>query len=143
MSRDSKLKGVAHNAMDHAVSGLGFLTPHVARYFAVSGERRLRLNLLAPEPVSSRHGLPRPLVLAAQGCQEKFGQILASAGFQPGDVVAAHLDFESQEGGQFSCQCVLQSAHGKQFVAEMDSETYWSRKREDPFDVLRKLSQGG
>ena len=142
MSKEAKLKGVAHNAMDHAVSGLGFLTPHLTQYCAASGARCVRLSLLSSESVSSLQDLPKPLVLAAQACQEKFAQILASAGFQSGDVITAHLEFESQGGEAFTCRCVLHSARGKEFIAEMNSETYWSSKREDPFDALRKLRHG-
>jgi hypothetical protein len=150
VSKESKLKGVAHNTMDHAVSGLGFLTPHVVDYFIASGERRLRLNLLAPEPATIDNTLPTPLRAAAESCQGKFVHILTHAGFQLSDVLSARLEFMGLPEGEprdFSCECILESAAGKRIVAAMNSQTYWSgpslRPRKDPFDAIRKLRHGG
>jgi len=146
MAKESKLQGVANNTLDHAVSGLGLLPPHVTDFCLASGERRLRLELLPTAPVSTDGRLPGPLRLAAEACRERFVHILTHAGLQLSDVSAAHLEFEllgDDKAAAFSCECILQSSRERRYVASMNSETYWSRKREDPYDALRKLRHGG
>ena len=143
MSRESKLNGVAHNIMDHAVSSLGFLTPHVVDFFAASGQATLRFSLLSSEPVSEYETLPQPLKMASEACRQKFLDILLGAGFQPSEVVSAHLEFKSLGEGAYSCECALKSARGRVYAAAMNSKTYWQNKRENPLDALRKLQHGG
>jgi hypothetical protein len=134
--------------MDHAVSGLGFLTPHIVSFCATAGESNLQLNLVPTAPASTDARHPRPLRMAAEACQRKFIAILTQEGFDLADVSSAYLEFQVPDPTRrelFSCCCILQAAQGRRIVTKMNSDTYWKRghKREDPFEILRNLSRGG
>ena len=147
MASTKALNGVAHNIMDHSVSGLGFLMTHVLDYCAATSSRELQIDLLESNPLTHA---PEPLRASASAKHEKFVEILGRAGFKTSDLRSAHLHFRVLEDPQrptarFTCNCKLQTKDGKQFLSTMDSSNYWKPKNppEEPFEKIRKLHQGG
>jgi len=141
--RQKRLQSVAHNTMDHAVSGLGFLTPHVVEFFAVSDQRKLSVNLLVDDPLAGSGPLSQPLTTALQSCRQRFLEILASEGFSPAILTAARLEFANLDGADFTCECALESTEGARYSASMNSKTYWMHARKDPWEAIRRLRGAG
>jgi hypothetical protein len=129
--------------MDHAVSGLGFLTPHVVEFFGGSGERRLGIDLLSGQPEAQSAWHSQHLNEAAQSVHRRFLQILSREGFTIADLRAGRLEFTGQGSSEFTCDCTLESAAGIQFVASMNSKTYWQPTNTDPFEPIKRLRGAG
>ena len=111
MARLKEVNSVAHNILDHAVSGLGFLVSHVLDYCAKSGERELCLDLLRVTRCPGLEAEP-PLVLSSSAKHEKFIEILSMAGFDASELASAVLRFRvlgdpRQESARFTCECIL------------------------------------
>ena len=148
MARGRKLKGVAHNIMDHAVGALGYLMPGIFDYCATSGQRQLTIDLLKSEPIATAHGISEALALSAANKHEKFLSILSTTGLDVSLLSSATLQFEvlgdpRDKWPRFTCQCIIETCTGKVFRTTMDSATYWTPKREDPFEFLRRIRSGG
>ncbi len=124
------LNGVAHNIMDHAVSGLSFLHPHLGKVCRLANIKKISLDLTKKNPLPP--GLPydQPLTLSTITLHGKFLEILEKGGFTLSYITSANLIFEFPEDSledndRFSCVSELITAKGKLYRHEMNTDTYY------------------
>jgi hypothetical protein len=94
MPRIRDLKGVAHDLVDHAMSGLSFLHPHVWSYARQTTVDEFTVDLLQ-DSARSLVEVPEPLRLATESLRNWFQPVLRSYGFNLEDLSSAKLTFGS------------------------------------------------
>lgn len=87
------LQSVAHNLGHHAVSGLCYVVPHLARAALRSGQLAVTIDLLAEVPLPSPITPDDPLRLSVAALREQFRHILYAEGLTPDAVSAARITF--------------------------------------------------
>jgi hypothetical protein len=92
MPRIRDLKGVAHDLVDHAMSGLSFLHPHVWNYARQTSVDEFTIDVLQDSAPSSLE-VPEPLRLAMESLRTWFQPVLISYGFNLEDLTSATLTF--------------------------------------------------
>src|SRR5437773_1035389 len=101
------LNGLAHNIMDHAVSGLSYLQPHLAQVARAAGVNTVTLDLLSVSPLPATLRLLDPAVRACEALHQTFLSIAQKLGFTAQDIASATLTFEfpvdSSDDYRFSC----------------------------------------
>ena len=143
MATIKKLESVAHNIMDHAVSGLSCLFPHVFDRCAANDSKTFTIDLLEPANESEANGEPGPLDLASAAVRRRFVEILVKSRGDLRDVRSAHLEFtilgeQEQEWPRFSCQSVIVANTGRVFSRNMDSASYWDRTENNPLAEIQQ-----
>jgi hypothetical protein len=118
------LNGVAHDIMDHAMSGLSCLHPHLTQTCRSARVADVTLDLMHESPLPSTIPQYQPLVLASQSLHQTFVAILAKIGFTLADVSSATLTFhvspDALDDYSFvSCASELVSSRGKSYRHEM------------------------
>lgn len=91
------LKSVAHNLGHHAVSGLSFLVPHLFRAAKRSAQLTVSIDMLGEQPLPLTLSGDEPLRLSVGALRERFGQILASEGFDRDAVRGAAVAFRFED----------------------------------------------
>jgi hypothetical protein len=92
MPRIRDLKGVAHDLVDHAMSGLSFLHPHVWNYARQASIDEFTIDVLENSAPNSIE-VPKPLRLATESLRTWFQPVLKSYGFTIEDLNSAKLTF--------------------------------------------------
>jgi hypothetical protein len=94
MPKIRDLKAVAHDLVDHAMSGLSFLHPHVWNYARQITVGEFTVDLLH-DSAPNLGEVPEPLRLATEGLRIWFQPVLRSYGFSLEDLTSAKLTFGS------------------------------------------------
>jgi hypothetical protein len=120
MPRDKLLRGVIGNIVDHAMSGLSFLHPHLSEWARSNHLMQIKLNLLKEVPIDTKLKYPETVKLSTEALHRKFIEIIEKNGFVLSDVASAEMTFDflpdfSDHTVGFSCTCELVSARGKKF----------------------------
>jgi hypothetical protein len=130
MPSQKRLNGLAHNILDHAVSGLSYLQPHLAQVCRTAGVSSVTLDLLAASPLPSALGSLRPAVLACETLHQTFLSVVQKLGFTPRDIASATLTYEfpanSADDYRFACTSELVGASGRIYRHSMHTDTYYS-----------------
>jgi hypothetical protein len=130
MPSQKQLNGLAHNILDHAVSGLSYMQPHLAQVCRGAGVSTVTLDLLAPSPLPTVLHSLRPAVLACETLHLTFLSIAQKIGFTPQDIVAASLAYEfpvdSIDDYRFSCTSELVGSNGRRYHHSMHTDTYYT-----------------
>ena len=110
------LKGVAHDVVDHALSGLSFLHPHVWDYARQVGLDHFTIDLLEEAAPPSTE-LPQPLELASESLRTWFRPILASYGFDSASLTSAKVTFGAFGSSPYVCAATasLVTSSGREF----------------------------
>jgi hypothetical protein len=124
MPSQKLLNGVAHDIMDHAMSGLSYLHPHLTQTCRSAQITDVTLDLMSESPLPATIPQYQPLVLASQTLHRTFVAILTKTGFSLTDLSAASLTFHvspnaPDDYSYVSCTSTLVSARGKSFHHEM------------------------
>ena len=67
-----RLNGVAHDIVEHAVSGLSYLHPHIVNTCKKAGLSEITLDLLSASPLPAGVRVDKPCVLAIQTLHRTF-----------------------------------------------------------------------
>ena len=124
------LNGVAHDIMDHAMSGLSYLHPHLSQTCRSAQISDVTLDLMRESPLPATIQQYQPLVMACQTLHRTFVAILTKMGFTLADLSAASLTFHvlqdaPDDYSYVSCTSELISARGRSYRHEMPA---WSSK---------------
>jgi hypothetical protein len=124
------LNGVAHDIMDHAMSGLSYLHPHLTKTCRSAQITDVTLDLMCESPLPATIPQYQPLVAASQALHRTFVAILAKIGFTLADLSAARLTFHvlpnaPDDYSFVSCTSELVSARGRSYRHEKPA---WSSK---------------
>jgi hypothetical protein len=119
MPRIRDLKGVAHDLVDHAMSGLSFLHPHVGNYAREVGIDVFTIDLLDGATFPSSK-VPQPLQLALESLRSWFQPLLASYGFRLEDLASAKLAFGAFGSTPYVCaaRASITTSSGREFHYE-------------------------
>jgi hypothetical protein len=93
MPSEKLLNGVAHDIMDHAMSGLSYLHPHLTQTCRSARISDVTLDLMSESPLPAQCPQYQPLVLASRALHRTFVAILAKMGFTLADLSSATLVF--------------------------------------------------
>ena len=130
MPSQKHLNGLAHNILDHAVSGLSYLQPHLAQVARTAGVSTITLDLLSASPLPVALHLLRPAVLACESLHRTFLSIAQKLGFTPQDLASATLTFEFPAGCtddyRFACTSELVGSSGRRYRHAMHTDTYYT-----------------
>ena len=118
------LNGVAHDIMDHAMSGLSYLHPHLTQICRSARITDITLDLMRESPLPTTIPEYKPLVLASQTLHRTFVKILSKMGFTLADLSSASLTFHitpdaPDDYSYVSCASDLVSARGRSYRHEM------------------------
>jgi hypothetical protein len=130
MPSQKQLNGLAHNILDHAVSGLSYLHPHLAQVARAAGVSTIPLDLLSVSPLPvALHSL-RPAVLACESLHRTFLSITQKLGFTPRDIASAALTFEfpaeCTDDYRFACISEVVGTSGRRYLHSMHTDTYYA-----------------
>jgi hypothetical protein len=106
MPGTKRLRSVCQSIVQHAVSGLSFLQPHVMRVCRSAGLRQISVDLLDPEPCPSRFRDNEPLRRSLSALKERFEGVLASEGFATSDLKGAYLTFQADPAMSDDSSCI-------------------------------------
>ncbi len=130
MPSQKHLNGLAHNILDHAVSDLSYLQPHLAQLARTAGVSTISLDLLSASPLPVTLHLLRPAVLACESLHRTFLSIAGKLGFTPQDLVSATLTFEfpadCPDDYRFACTSELVGSGGRHHRHSMDTDSYYT-----------------
>ena len=130
MPSQKHLNGLAHNILDHAVSGLSYLQPHLAQVARTAGVSTITLDLLSASPLPVILHLLRPAVLACESLHHTFLSIAQKLGFTPQDLASATLTFEfpadCTDDYRFACTSELVGSGGRRYRHSMHTDTYYT-----------------
>ena len=130
MPSQKHLNGLAHNILDHAVSGLSYLQPHLAQVARASGVSTVTLDLLSSSPLPAALHLLRPAMLACESLHRTFLSIASKLGFTPQDIASATLTFEvpadCPDDYLFACTSELVGSGGRRYRHAMHTDTYYT-----------------
>ena len=119
MGKISQLAGVAHNIAHHAGSGLGYLSPHLAKALRAMGLKTTEIDLLAEAPYPPQAADLQPLRLALSSLQGTAMAILAKHGFSDSDVSSLILYATpapwDKDGYSLHTRVVLTSTSGRTY----------------------------
>jgi hypothetical protein len=131
MASAKKLNGVCHNIAHHAVSGVSWIHPYIAKACKAAGVDSVQLDLQRVDPYPDRIPLIEPLRLALLGLKKRFEEMLESEGFVVEDVkeMVLRFDFPAYLPDEYCsiCRASLVSTNGKSFVHTVD---YLGRSQE-------------
>jgi hypothetical protein len=118
------LNGIAHDIMDHAMSGLSYLHPHLTQTCRSAKITEVTLDLMQESPLPSTIPQYKPLVLASQTLHRTFVGILSKVGFTLSDLSSASLTFHitpnaPDDYSYVSCDSKIVSVKGKSYCHEM------------------------
>jgi len=110
------LKGAAHDVVDHSMSALGWMHPHVYEYAKSRRLSEVQIDLVGRRPLKGWL-IPKPLRLAAHSLQQWFESLLNDYGFNRQDLRAAKLIFGAFGSDPYSpaATCILIAASGRVF----------------------------
>src|SRR5947209_5925709 len=124
MPSSKLLNGVAHDIMDHAMSGLSYLHPHLTQTCRSARITDVTLDLMRESPLPATIPHCEPLVLASQTLHRTFVGILSKMGFTLADLTSASLTFHvtpdaPDDYSYISSTSELVSAQGRSYRHEM------------------------
>jgi hypothetical protein len=110
--------------MDHAMSGLSYLHPHLTQTCRSARITDVTLDLMRESPLPATIPQYQSLVLASQTLHRPFVGILSKIGFSLADLSSASLTFHimpdaPDDYSYVSCTSELVSARGKSYRHEM------------------------
>jgi hypothetical protein len=122
------LNGVAHDIMDHSMSGLSYLHPHLTQTCRSARITDVTLDLMLESPLPATIPQYRPLVMACQALHRTFIGILTKIGFSLADLSSAtltfHVPLDAPDGYSYvSCTSELVSARGRSYRHEMPAHS--------------------
>ena len=130
MPSQKHLNGLAHNILDHAVSGLSYLQPHLAQVARAACVSTITLDLLSASPLPITLHLLRPAVLACESLHRTFLSIAQKLGFTAQDLASATLTFEfpanCANDYHFACTSELVGSSGRLYRHSMHTDTYYT-----------------
>ena len=129
MPSQKHLNGLAHNILDHAVSGLSYLQPHLAQIARATDVGTITLDLLSASPLPPAFHSLRPAVFACESLHRTFLSIASKLGFTPQDIASATLTFEfpsdCTDDYRFACTSELVGSGGRRYRHSMHTDTYY------------------
>lgn len=91
MSSQKRLRSVCQSIAHHAVSGLSYLHPHVARACRDQGIAKITINLFESDGRLENVLAGTPLQNAIKSLSEKFHSVLLAEGFSLSDLAVASI----------------------------------------------------
>ena len=125
------LKGVTHDIVHHAFSGLSYLHPHLGQACRHSQVSSVVLDLSRDPAYPAAFQVSPPLALATQGFKAWYTQLLKRKDLHATDVQSVTLEFsfwppEQDYPYPHACRCRLVSARGKVYERRQFGITgYW------------------
>lgn len=123
MISEKRLSSVCHSVAHHAVSGLSYLHPHLARACRASGVSEANLDLISDAPLPPELRVSEELSLAVTSLRARFSKIVESEGFALTDLVTACLLFkfvEYRDDYCSDCHARLVSQGGRKFMSAVN-----------------------
>lgn len=123
MTSEKRLSSVCHSVAHHAVSGLSYLHPHLARACRASGLSEANVDLISGAPLPASLSASEELCLAVTSLRARFAQILESEGFALTDLLIARLLFEFanyRDDYCSDCHARLVSQGGREFMSAVN-----------------------
>lgn len=123
MTSEKRLSSVCHSVAHHAVSGLSYLHPHLARACRANDLPEANINLIADAPLSPGLIASEELYLAVTSLRARFAQILESEGFALTDLRTARLLFKFagyRDDHCSDCHAHLVSRSGRKFMSAVN-----------------------
>lgn len=123
MTSEKRLSSVCHSVAHHAVSGLSYLHPHLARACRASGLSEANVDLISDAPLPPGLIASEELCLAVTSLRARFAQMLESEGFALTDLRTARLLFkfvDYREDYCSDCHARLVSQSGREFISAVN-----------------------
>jgi hypothetical protein len=88
-----KLRNAVYSTVQHSVSGLCFIHPHMGEACIAMGLTKVSLDLLGLNFIPELKSIPKELKLSSEALKEKFIELLCKQGIKADEIKNAYIKF--------------------------------------------------